>query len=184
MKIVLILLLFNYSDFQAPPSEDANAKFSQNDLYILREKSIIRGHYKDVASEQNGGLMANARLLYFHGDGESKSPLRNRIYFSYANLGHARCNLGQSMIVQFLQAYEINTIRIRFWDPDDRIHNFKLFAIEKADSDETLIHEGSIHGLITIKFSDRLVSKIRILSNGNSINEFMSVIKIQAFYAF
>ncbi|CAD8094671.1 unnamed protein product [Paramecium primaurelia] len=142
-------------------------------------KSFIRGHYRDVLSEQNGGLLENARQIYFYGNGDLKSPLKNNLYFSQDNLlyfGHARCDRNEFMIFPSTQAYQINTIRIRFWDYDTRIHNFQVYC------DEVKIYEGFAQGVLIIKFSDRIVQKVRIKSLGNSINGHMSIVKVQAFY--
>ncbi|CAD8094669.1 unnamed protein product [Paramecium primaurelia] len=138
--------------------------------------SFIRGHYRDVLSEQNGGLLENARQIYLFGNGDQKSPLRNNLYFSQVYFGHARCDRNEFMIFPSTQAYQINTIRIRFWNYDTRIHNFEVYC------DEVKIYEGFAQGVVIIKFSDRIVQKVRIKSLGNSIDGYMSILKVQAFY--
>ncbi|CAD8191738.1 unnamed protein product [Paramecium pentaurelia] len=114
MKLLLLFFLLGFSDFQTLPASNANAKFSQNDLYVLSEKSIIRGHYKDVASQFNGALLSQARTTWYWEQGADNSPLRNLLYHypEPVKQGHVVAELGESMIVYFLQAYEINTVYI------------------------------------------------------------------------
>ncbi|CAD8156369.1 unnamed protein product [Paramecium pentaurelia] len=129
--------------------------------------SFIRGHYRDVLSEQNGGFLENARQIYLFGNGDQKSPLRNNLYFSQVYFGHARCDRNEFMIFPSTQAYQINTIQ---------------FIIFEVYCDEVKIYEGFAQGVVIIKFSDRIVQKVRIKSLGNSIDGYMSILKVQAFY--
>ncbi|CAD8214770.1 unnamed protein product [Paramecium octaurelia] len=155
----------------------------------FRDRSILRGHYKDVASDSNGGFMANARDIVFFNYGEFSSPFGNNIYSNQSDIyfGYGSCRRYQSMNVKFRQIYEINTIRIRFWDQATRIYYFKIFATYKEDSDEVQIYDGNAIGLVTINFSARLVSKIRIYSLGNNSPDhiqdgYTSIIKVQAYF--
>ncbi|CAD8122658.1 unnamed protein product [Paramecium sonneborni] len=187
MKILLLFLLLDIFGLVPIPASDANAKFSLNDLYILREKSILRGNYKDVASQSNGAIVSSARTNLIARPTVENSPLRNPIYFLVTQQpGHFYVQLHQQIIVEFLQAYEIN--RIRFWllDHDTRIADIQVFIIGKDRQTEFSLYDGQLdRGVQTLKFPDQLVSKVRFYNkNGNSIDQYMSIIKIQAFYAF
>ncbi|CAK79894.1 unnamed protein product (macronuclear) [Paramecium tetraurelia] len=188
MKILLLFALLDIFGLISSPAWDANAKFSQNDLYILREKSILRGHYKDVASESNGALLSSARSNSFYRPNIDNSPLRNSLYFSDTDAtAHTFIGLQQSIIVEFLQAYEINTIRFWMLDHDiRRVAKMQIFLIGVNKQIESLIYEGDVQpGVRSLKFPDQLVSKVKFYNNGgNIIDIYMSMIKIQAYYAF
>ncbi|CAD8116534.1 unnamed protein product [Paramecium primaurelia] len=189
MKLLLFFFLLGLSDFSPLPASDANAKFSQNDLYVLREKSIIRGHYKDVASQFNGALLSSARTTWYWEQGADNSPLRNLLYHypEPVKQGHVVAELGESMIVQFLQAYEINTVRFWMWDGDTRQTDIQVFTIAKDGQTEKIIFDGIAQPTIIVaKFSDQLASGLRFYNRGgNNLDpKYMSIIKIQAFYAF
>ncbi|CAD8117307.1 unnamed protein product [Paramecium primaurelia] len=189
MKFLLLFFLLGFSDFSTLPASDANAKFSQNDLYVLREKSIIRGHYKDVASQFNGALLSSARTISFWESGIDNSPLRNLLYYTpnYLVIGHVVAQLSKSIIVQFLQAYEINTVRFWMWDGDTRQTDIQVFTIAKDGQTENIIFDGfTQQNIMVVKFSDQLVSGLKFYNRGGNTKgtQSMSIIKIQAFYAF
>ncbi|CAK79889.1 unnamed protein product (macronuclear) [Paramecium tetraurelia] len=187
MKILLILILIDIFELTSLPAWDANAKFSQNDLHILEERSIIRGYYKDVASQSNGAIISSARANIFARPSIDNSPLRNSIYFTDAVApGHVYFALHQSLIVEFLQAYEINKIRYWMVDVDARVTTMQIYIVGSDRQTETLILDDFVQpGVHTLKFPDQLVSKIRFYNKGgNTINSFMALIKIQAYYAF
>ncbi|CAD8211268.1 unnamed protein product [Paramecium pentaurelia] len=225
MKLLLLFFLLEYLDFAPLPAADANAKFSQNDLYILREASIIRGNYKDVASQFNGALLSSARKTIFWTLGIENSPLRNLLYYyppdPNLHQGHVVARLGESIIVEFLQAYEINTVRFWMWDNDDRQTDIQVLTIAADRRTEKFIYDGNAQAKIlpiqksssvfiliikkincihlvklefinfkmtlhVVKLSDQLVSGLKFYNRGgNSLDhQYMSIIKIQAFYAF
>ncbi|CAD8129062.1 unnamed protein product [Paramecium sonneborni] len=189
MKLLFLLLLLGSSDLQNFYAADAYAKCSENDVYILRERSNIRGHYKDVASESNGAIISTARINKFIGSAFLASPLRNSIYYFQNlinNVGHIFAELHESVIIELLQAYELNRVRFRMWDYDDRITDIQIFVIGQDRITETEIFNGLAKDVMNIKFPDQLVSKIKFYNkNGaNTATRRLSVIKIQAFYVF
>ncbi|CAD8214751.1 unnamed protein product [Paramecium octaurelia] len=192
MKLLLLFFLLEYSDFAPLQAADANAKFSQNDLYALREASIIRGNYKDVASQFNGALLSTARANSFQSPGFENNPLRNLLYYYPPDpllyQGHVIAWLGQSIIVQFLQAYQINTVRFWMWDGDSRETDMQVFAIAADRKTENVIFDNirAKPNVNVVKFSDQLVSGLRFYCRGgnNVDHQALSIIKIQAFYAF
>ncbi|CAD8146594.1 unnamed protein product [Paramecium octaurelia] len=174
MKLLLLFFLLEYSDFAPLPAADANAKFSENDLYALREASIIRGNYKDVASQFNGALISSARINTFWTPGIENSPLRNLLYYypTGPNLhqGHVVAWLGQSIIVQFLQAYQINTVRFWMWDIDNRETDMQVFAIAADRKTEKVIFDDirtkpnvlSFKNLSNINYNKQMLQRFRI----------------------
>ncbi|CAD8174433.1 unnamed protein product [Paramecium octaurelia] len=188
MKILFLFTLLDIFGLISSPAWDANAKFSQNDLYILREKSILRGHYKDVASESNGALLSSARRNSFYRPNIDNSPLRNSLYFSDIDAtAHTFIGLHESIIIEFLQVYEINTIRFWMLDHDiRRVANMQIFVIGVNRTTESLIYEGDVQPAVhSLKFPDQLVSKVKFYNkDGNVIDIYMSIIKIQAYYSF
>ncbi|CAD8214443.1 unnamed protein product [Paramecium octaurelia] len=191
-ETIALFFLLEYSDFAPLPAADANAKFSENDLYALREASIIRGNYKDVASQYNGALLSTARVNTFWTPGIENSPLRNLLYYYPTGpgrlQGHVVAWLGQSIIVQFLQAYQINTVRFWMWDEDNRETDMQVFAIAADRKTENVIFDDirTKSNVNVVKISDQLVSGLRFYSRGgnNLDHSGTSIIKIQAFYAF
>ena len=81
MKIFILILLWKYSDYRILPASNANSKFNENAFYDLREKSNIRGNYKDVASQNNGALLSSAWSNVFIVPNLENCPLRNLLYF-------------------------------------------------------------------------------------------------------
>lgn len=57
------------------------AKYNITQLDQLKQKSVIRGEYKDVAQESAGAIISNARSVGFVGGLKNSSPLRNEIYY-------------------------------------------------------------------------------------------------------
>ncbi|CAD8174423.1 unnamed protein product [Paramecium octaurelia] len=187
MKILLLLILLDIFELTSLPAQDANAKFSQNDLHILEERSIIRGYYKDVASASNGAVIQSARANIFARPSIDNSPLRNSLYFSDAFApGHVYTALHQSLVVEFIQAYEINKIRFWMLDVDARVTSMQIYIVGSDRLTETMILDDFVQpGVHTLQFPDQLVSKVRFYNyGGNTINSFLSLIKIQAYYAF
>ncbi|CAD8172209.1 unnamed protein product [Paramecium pentaurelia] len=146
MTLLLLFFLLEYSNFAPLPAADADAKCSQNDLFILSKASIIRENYKDVTSQFNGALLSSARKTIFRTQGIDNLPLRNLLYYypSDPNLpqGHVVANLGESIIVEFYQAYKINTVRFWMWDIDGRQTDMQVFAIAADRKTENVIYDG------------------------------------------
>ncbi|CAD8179760.1 unnamed protein product [Paramecium octaurelia] len=178
MKILLIIII--------------SARFSQSlenadcDKNEAQMKSILRGQYKDVASYFNGALLSSIRAnIQSPSQNIDCSPLRNLNYLYVTGLmGHLANFVGGSIIIEFRQTYEIN--KIKFWMLDDanRIYYIKIFATGADRKTENLLYQGQVpFGVNTFKFQDQFISKLRFYNqNGNSINQFMSIVKIQAFY--
>ncbi|CAD8214715.1 unnamed protein product [Paramecium octaurelia] len=187
MKLFLLFFLLKYSDFASLPVVDANVKCSQNDLYILRKASIIRGNYRDVASQFNGALIPSARAILFHVSNIDNSPLRNSLYPHYiGDLGHVDVYLRESVIVRFLSINQINTVRFWMWDNDNRQTEMQVFVIT-ADLIEKVIFDGIAKStLYVLKFSDQLASGLKFYNKGgnNLDHTYMTILKIQAFQAF
>ncbi|CAD8075696.1 unnamed protein product [Paramecium primaurelia] len=57
--------------------------------------------------------------------------------------GHVVARLGESIIVEFLQAYEINTVRFWMWDIDDRQTDIQVLTVTADRMTEKVIYDGN-----------------------------------------
>ncbi|CAD8070522.1 unnamed protein product [Paramecium sonneborni] len=161
-------------------------------MFTYQEKGqqlegIIRT--QDVASESNGAIISTARINKFIGSANLASPLRTSIYYYqpiHKTVGNLFGELHESVIIELLQVYELNRVRFRLWDYGDRITDMQVFVIGQDRITETEIFNGLAKDVMTIKFPDQLVSKIKLYNtNGANIEtKRFSIIKIQAYYAF
>ncbi|CAD8213880.1 unnamed protein product [Paramecium pentaurelia] len=191
MKLLILFFLIEFSKLSQLPAPDANAKCSQNDLYIQKKAFNIRGYYNDVASSFNGALLQQSeRITIFRTPGIDNNPLRNLLYYYPSDpklhQGHAFAIIGESIIVKFQQAYEINTVRFWMLDVDGRVTDLQVLAIAADRKTEKVIYDGLAPNLNIVRFSDQSVSGLKFYNRGGeSIHHlYMSIIKIQAFYAF
>ncbi|CAK61444.1 unnamed protein product (macronuclear) [Paramecium tetraurelia] len=163
---------------------DVNGTFC---LDNITSKAILRRNYKNVIQLYNGAMQITARTNMFIVPIIDNSPIRDLIYFPYNGVvGHVAVPLHGTIIIEFLQSYLINKIRFWMYDYDSRITHMQVFAIGDDRMTETLIYEGSAPpGVMAVKFSQLSVSKLRFYNkDGNTLYEHMSLLKIQAYYAF
>ncbi|CAD8211021.1 unnamed protein product [Paramecium octaurelia] len=149
--------------------------------YCLRRqvkiKSIIRGNYKNVLHIQNGALISSKSSNKFYG-GNNGICLKDAAYITSI---YQWCQQGYSIVLVFLQKYELNTLKIWFWDGDNRIYRIKIYT--QLESQETQIYDGFTKSVFTISFPDQVVSGVRILNvAGNTYNTHLHLIKIEASY--
>ncbi|CAD8165199.1 unnamed protein product [Paramecium octaurelia] len=162
--------------------------FKIDSLQLLQTKSKIRGNYQDVASEKNGAIITTARIINFYYPGSLASPLRDSLYFYIEfgmQVGHVYFDLYLSLIIELTQPYEINLVRFRIWDVDNRIADLQIFLIGADRNTETQIYNGFAQSVKEVRFPDQLVTKIRFYNkNGTSYpgHKLLSFIKVQAFY--
>ncbi|CAD8085184.1 unnamed protein product [Paramecium primaurelia] len=159
-------------------------------IFMFQEKNLLLG---DITKMQLRSSMVlyypQQELTSFWESGIDNSPLRNLLYYSpnYLVIGHVVARLSESIIVQFLQAYEINTVKFWMWDGDTRQTDIQVFTIAKDGQTENIIFDGFTQPTImVVKFSDQLASGLRFYNRGGNTKgtQYMSIIKIQAFYAF
>ncbi|CAD8213491.1 unnamed protein product [Paramecium pentaurelia] len=109
---------------------------------------------------------------------------RDTIYIIGGAYGYQWCRIGQSIQVDLIQKYELNTIKIWLWDQDNRVYRVKVFI--KFQNIETKIYESNLaQSVVTIRFPDQLVEQFRIYNTyGNTYNIGLHVIKVEAYYQF
>ncbi|CAD8113798.1 unnamed protein product [Paramecium primaurelia] len=182
MRFILLIFFLEYSNFFG-----VKAGLCQENLF-QRQKHILRGLKLDVASTFHGSFLSTARTNIFWRKDIDDNPLRFSLYYSYPTIvvGHIVMPLGTSAIVEFLQSYEINTIRFWMWEGGHRITNMQVFVIGVDGITETIVFDGLAQpAVVKAKFSSQIVSKIRFFNRGgNTVDSNMSIIKIQAYYAF
>ncbi|CAD8142938.1 unnamed protein product [Paramecium pentaurelia] len=184
MKLIYLSL---YLIFQNVETMNSVAKYNITQLDQLKQKSIIRGEYKDVAQESAGAIISNARSVGFVGGLKNSSPLRNAIYYMISG-GYCYVGLSQFIIIDLLQTYEINTIKIWLYDRDPtfiRTYDIQIFASGLGINDQLIYESNNSKSVTIIKFSDTLIKQIKIKNrNGSSLDQWLVILKIQAFYAF
>ncbi|CAK70434.1 unnamed protein product (macronuclear) [Paramecium tetraurelia] len=119
-------------------------------------KSIIRGNY----------LMSNFQnhKIYIEGGNEGSCLLDN-IYIVEYRFGHPTSLIGTSIIFYLYQTYELNTLKIWFWDLKTTFYAISDFII--FNNIETIIYESSRGQLITFqirnqqRFSKKSTNRIR-----------------------
>ncbi|CAD8058022.1 unnamed protein product [Paramecium primaurelia] len=170
MKLLILFFLIEFSKLSQLPAPDANAK----------------------SSSFNGALLLQSeRITIFRTPGIDNNPLRNLLYYYPSDpklhQGHAVAIIGESIIVKFQQAYEINTVRFWMLDVDGRITDLQVLAIAADRKTEKVNYDGlAPPNLNIVRFSDQSVSGLKFYNRGGeSIHHlYMSIIKIQVFYAF
>ncbi|CAD8133603.1 unnamed protein product [Paramecium octaurelia] len=157
-----------------------NISIVANQLCLRQQakiKSIVRAHYKNAFSQYKGALISSKILIGFVG-GNNGSCLRDNIYTF--NL-YTESPIGYSIDLALIQKYEINTLKIWFWDGDNRYYNVKITIL--LDGEETQIYNNLARNILTITFPSQIVSELRILNiAGNTYNTQLHVIKVEAFY--
>ncbi|CAD8094314.1 unnamed protein product [Paramecium primaurelia] len=151
----------------------------QKNCFIKKAEiiSIIRGNYKSALNVNTGSLISSKNQNSFYG-GMIGSCLRNEIY---QFLGYTFCSLGYSITLDLIHNFELNTLKLWFRDEDYRVYSVKVFLINQDH--EIQIYDGTAYSIITLTFPDQLVKGFRILNaNGNTGNEWMHLIKVDAFY--
>ncbi|CAD8128294.1 unnamed protein product [Paramecium sonneborni] len=182
-----LMYFFVFYLFQNVEAMNSFAKFNSTQLDELNQKSVIRGEYKDVAHESAGAIISNGRIVGYVGGQKNSSPLRSAIYYIVSG---GYCYVGSSYFINIdlLQTYELNTIKIWLYDRDPtfiRTYDIEVY-ISGLDITDQLIYENNISkSLTTIKFTDTGVKSIKIKNkSGSSIDQWLILLKIQAFYAF
>ncbi|CAD8132573.1 unnamed protein product [Paramecium octaurelia] len=157
-----------------------NMSLIANQLCLRQQakiKSIIRGQYKNAFSQNKGTLITSKMLNIFVG-GDKGSCLRDTIYIITV---YTLSSLGYSINFGLLQKYEINTLRIWFWDGDNRQYNIKIFIL--FDGHETQIYNNLANSILTVTFPSQIISGFRILNvAGNTVNTQMHILKVEGFY--
>ncbi|CAD8190142.1 unnamed protein product [Paramecium octaurelia] len=158
---------------------DQNCNYLSNQE--LKIKSILRGQYKDVASDSNGAIVSSARQIVFVGIVQYSSPLRDPIYA----VQHDREHIDTYTLIEvlFAQTYELNQIIVWFYDLDNRNFYFQLIVKNRENIEKVVFLGQRVQGIVKVNFSDQMVSSIKLIyMPGGTVNE-LTVIKIQAYYA-
>ncbi|CAD8201710.1 unnamed protein product [Paramecium pentaurelia] len=167
----VILLLFNFELVynQACQRREARLKF------------ITRGKYKNVLNYNMGALISSKVINGFSG-GNQGSCYRDTIYTITGGYGFTASALGNSIIFDLQEQYQLNTLKIWFWDQSYRFYTIKIYLI--YNDVETIIYESTlVQSITTIKFSDQSVQKFKIYNeNGNTQNTGLHIIKAEAYY--
>ncbi|CAD8113199.1 unnamed protein product [Paramecium sonneborni] len=164
-EIFTLLLLFNVSGSQCCLARQAKIK------------SIIRGYKKNVLHQCNGALISSKILNGFLG-GNNGSCLRDTIYTLFT---YTWSSTGYSITFDLTQKYELNTLKIWFWDGDNRFYKIQIYII--LESSETQIYDNFVQSVFTIYFPDQMVKGFRILNvAGNTYNSYLHLIKMEAYY--
>ncbi|CAD8102368.1 unnamed protein product [Paramecium sonneborni] len=150
----------------------------------IKLKALIRGNYKNVIRFDEGPLLASRKQNLFLGVGRLIGILfRNEIYEIYSNYRGTYCQIGQSIVIELIQVFELNTLLIMLRNGDIRTYDFIIYA---SDSNkETVIFDSVIYYIevAKIKFPNQLVKYFRIFNrNGNSEAPFLHIIKAEAYF--
>ncbi|CAD8192399.1 unnamed protein product [Paramecium pentaurelia] len=138
-QLLTMLLIFNIQKIANQQCLVSKAKI----------RSIIRGHQIDVVNQKKGALISSKKQNGFLG-GNNGSCLRDTIY---TLTGYTSSSLGQSVKLELLQNYELNTIKIWFWDGDNRFYRIQVYII--YENSETQIYDNFAKSIFTIKFPTR-----------------------------
>ncbi|CAK66041.1 unnamed protein product (macronuclear) [Paramecium tetraurelia] len=184
MKLIYLFLCLVIHNVE---TMNSFAKYTLTQLDEIKQKSVIRGEYKDVAQESAGAIVFNSRTVGYVGGQKNSSPLRDAIYYIISG-GYCYAGMSQFIIIDLLQTYQLNTIKVWLYDRDPtfiRTYDMQLF-ISSSDTNDQLIYESNISkSLTTIKFPDTQIKQIKIKNRGGStIDQWLILLKIQAFYAF
>ncbi|CAD8116045.1 unnamed protein product [Paramecium sonneborni] len=170
--IILVTLLFLNTQLEAYQiCQKKQAKF----------RSIIRGDYQNMLNYYRGVVISSKLQNGFAG-GLQGSSLRDNIYMISGIYGFTATSIGNSIIFDLQQQYELNTLKIWLWDQDDRVYRIKVYLIYKDI--ETKIYESNLaQTIVTITFPSQQVQKFKIYNvNGNTYNDGLHIIKIESFY--
>ncbi|CAD8050367.1 unnamed protein product [Paramecium primaurelia] len=128
--------------------------------------------------------LSSSKKTIFWAPGIENSRLRNLLYYYPPDVhqGHVIARLGESINLEFLSAYEINTARFWMWDIDDRKQTDLVLTVAPDRMTEIVIYDGNAQVKI-LPIQNLLYAntccKTRLIGFRN-----MPIIKIQAFYAF
>ncbi|CAD8198831.1 unnamed protein product [Paramecium pentaurelia] len=132
-------------------------KFKKS-LTILNYQQIEQ-NYLNVLNYHNGDLISSKNKNQFndHNDG---SPFRDEIYLVTSYFGFLMCSLEQSIQINLIQKYELNTLKIWLWDRNNRFYTMEVFII--FENVETRIYENNqAQSILTIKFPAQKVESFR-----------------------
>lgn len=151
---------------------------SDQDLQLLQSRALVRGHYKNVASESNGAIISNTNIVHFAGTHANSSPLRDSCHFFDKQQGYVWIEKGLPIIVDLLQTYEINTIVFRLHDKDCPPKDVQVFVINKEG--KHLVYDSkSAHGLVRVQFEPTMVKQIEFLNRGSTQqSQYMEIVMI------
>ncbi|CAD8140395.1 unnamed protein product [Paramecium octaurelia] len=146
------------------------------------DKKIIRGNYQDVLNFRQINIISR-KNTYFEGGLMNSQLNRDAIYYIDGKTGFTFCHLYYSIEIQLLKKYEINTIVVEIFDYFSFLHyNFQLY-ISYQGKEKLVYQTTSFAGIVRIRFADQFVDKIRFYNRGgNNDNDYLSIIKAQAFY--
>ncbi|CAD8179251.1 unnamed protein product [Paramecium pentaurelia] len=160
---------------------------TQLDAYQLcfkrqaRIRSILRGNYQN-ALNQNRGALISSKLQNGFAGGVQGSSLRDNIYTITGGFGYTASAIGNSIIFDLQQQYELNTLKVWLWDQDDRVYRLKVYLIQN-DVETQIFESNFVQKILTIKFPDQQVQKFKIYNvNGNTYNVGLHIIKIEGLY--
>ncbi|CAD8142936.1 unnamed protein product [Paramecium pentaurelia] len=183
MKIALSLLILHI--FLTIPTLQYSQSYSCRQLKIQQFRYRIRGQYKNILQEKQGAFISNKDQIYFAGDQFNKNPFRSEVYYVDGGRGYTIQEIGKYMIIDLLQTYEINRIILWVYDRDLSLRTFDLKVYIKGPGEiEQLIYQNNLATtIIKIKFSDAFVKQILIYnSNGSSVNQYLHLFNLQAYY--
>ncbi|CAD8207362.1 unnamed protein product [Paramecium octaurelia] len=113
-----------------------------------------------------GGLISRSQISITNAD----SCFRDIIYTVAGNFGYTGNLIGTSIIIDLQQAYELNTLKLWFYDLDSRSYTIRAYVI--FNNTDKIISE-SYHGQsITIIFN----------LNGNTYNIGFNILKVEAYF--
>ncbi|CAD8213249.1 unnamed protein product [Paramecium pentaurelia] len=150
MTLLLLFFLLEYSNFAPLPAADADAKCSQNDLFILSKASIIRENYKDVTSQFNGALLSSARkTIFWH------QVLKIAVQEIYCITtlqmfikGMLLPDLANQQFWNFYQHTKLILQGFWMWDIDDRQTDRQVLTVAPDRMTEIVIYDGNAQAKI------------------------------------
>ncbi|CAD8151222.1 unnamed protein product [Paramecium octaurelia] len=185
MNTVLSVLLLH--SFFATPTLSCNQSCFCKTYQTLKVRSTLRGQYKNILQEQKGALISNKKQVGFAGNQFNRSPLRSEVYDVGSGKGYTISSIGQFVIIDLPQIYEINTIKFWVYDRDINLRTFDIkVQVQNSQGLIQLIYEDTVATSITkIKFSDTFVKQILFYdNNGSSLNQYLHFVNLQAYFEF
>ncbi|CAD8137807.1 unnamed protein product [Paramecium octaurelia] len=144
-------------------------------------KSIIRGKYKNVINYNMGTLISSKQQNGF-AVGIYGSCLRDNIYTITGGYGFTSSAIGNSIIFDLQEQYELNTLKIWLWDQSYRFYRIQIYLIYQQV--ETIIYESNFaQSITTITFPVQSVQGFKVYNlNGNTQNTGLFIIKAEAYF--
>ncbi|CAD8062809.1 unnamed protein product [Paramecium primaurelia] len=179
LKFCVILVIFAISLNQC----QRNFRYCSRNNKI---KALTRGYYKNVMSYDASPLLTSRKQNLFVGVGKEMGILlRNEIYSADSNNRGTYMSLGKSIIIELLQVYQLNTLKLMLRNGNVRTYDFIVYA---SDSNKEIKIFDSITyyiEVVTIKFPNQFVKYFRIYNRGgNSDAAFIHIIKAEAYFKF